>query len=289
MGIPLTTGQRMTIVEGSGSEIIWQSQRPNGEVWFTGKFDLFGFDPIKTSNVEIAGRLKQIFEAAVRLNSDFLSKWRKYHVNTYLDFDPDWGLGSSSTLISCMSEWADVDPYDLMEMTFGGSGYDIACAKAKGPIFYQITDNEICADPADFNPSFSDQLYLVYLGIKQNSRDQIAAYNAKKITSREIDEVSQITKSLCDVNDLKYFDELILDHEKLVSGVLGAPHIKQKTFGDFWGEVKSLGAWGGDFVMATSNRSAEETRSYFNQKGFDVFFRYEELVMSESQVSHSST
>ncbi|MBK8502111.1 MAG: hypothetical protein IPL46_07850 [Saprospiraceae bacterium] len=92
LGIPLNLGQRMTVMEGSGSEIVWQSHRPNGETWFTGKFDLFGFDPIKSSDPKISARLKEVFEAAVRLNSDFLSKWRKYHVNTYLDFEPDWGL-----------------------------------------------------------------------------------------------------------------------------------------------------------------------------------------------------
>ena len=168
LGIPLNLGQRMTVMEGSGSEIVWQSHRPNGETWFTGKFDLFGFDPIKSSDPKISARLKEIFEAAVRLNSDFLSKWRKYHVNTYLDFEPDWGLGSSSTLVSCIAEWADVDPFDLMENTFGGSGYDIACAKAKGPILYHTDEESINADPADFDPSFSENLIL-YLP-RQTSR-----------------------------------------------------------------------------------------------------------------------
>jgi len=288
LGIPLVLGQRMTVAEGSGSEIVWQSYQPDGQVWFSGKFDLFGFDPIKSNDAEIARRLKEIFEAAVRLNSDFLSKWRKYHVNTYLDFSPEWGLGSSSTLISCISDWADVDPYDLMELTFGGSGYDVACAKARGAIFYQVSDDEICVDPADFNPAFSEQLYLIYLGNKQNSRSQIAVYADKKIAGSRIDEVSQISKSFCEVNDLKYFDELISDHEKLVSEVIGMPPVKQTMFGDFWGQVKSLGAWGGDFIMVTSDRSAEETQSFFNQKGFDVFFRYDDLVLSESTVSHSN-
>jgi mevalonate kinase len=288
LGIPLVLGQRMMVAEGSGSEIIWQSHRPDGQVWFSGKFDLFGFDPIKSNDPEIARRLKEIFEAAVRLNSDFLSKWRKYHVNTYLDFNPEWGLGSSSTLISCISDWADVDPYDLMELTFGGSGYDVACAKARGAIFYQISDDEICVDPADFNPAFSEQLYLIYLGNKQNSRNQMAVYADKKISGSRIDEVSQISKSFCEVSDLKYFDELISDHEKLVSEVIGIPPVKQTMFGEFWGQVKSLGAWGGDFIMVTSDRSAEETQSFFNQKGFDVFFRYDDLVLSESTVSHSN-
>jgi mevalonate kinase len=289
LGIPLNIGQRMTVMEGSGSEIVWQSHRPNGETWFTGKFDLFGFDPIKSSDPKISARLKQVFEAAVRLNSDFLSKWRKYHVNTYLDFEPDWGLGSSSTLVSCIADWADVDPYDLMENTFGGSGYDIACAKAKGPILYYIDDESINADPADFDPSFSENLYFIYLGKKQNSREQIEVYSNRNVSRSQIDEISQITRSICGASTLKCFNELIEDHESLISEILGTAPIKQEAFGDFWGSVKSLGAWGGDFILATSDQSRDETKSYFNQKGFQVFFGYEELKLSESEVIHSNS
>lgn len=284
LGIPVSLGQRMIINESSGSEVVWQSFRPNGELWFTGKFDLFGFDPIKTSDAKMADRLKSIFEAAVRLNSDFLSKWYKYRVETHLDFEPEWGLGSSSTLVSCIAEWADVDPFDLMEMTFGGSGYDVACAKAKGPILYQSDEECICVDPADFDPTFSEHLYLVYLGNKVNSRDQISLYQGKKVASRTIDEISQITKDFCSVDRLKYFEDLMVDHEKLISGVLGIPRIKEQFFSEYWGEIKSLGAWGGDFILATSERSAEETKTYFNQKGFEVLFKYEQLAISASQV-----
>lgn len=288
LGLPLNLGQRMSVVEGSGSEIIWESLRPNGEAWFTGKFDLFGFDPFKTSNKEVAQTLKEIFEAAVRLNSDFLSKWRKYRVTTHLDFEPEWGLGSSSTLISCIAEWADVDPFELMEDTFGGSGYDIACAKAKGPVFYQLDDEGYNIEPAAFAPSFGDQLFLVYTGKKQNSREQLSSYQDKEISSQQVDEISQITRSLCNISDLSCFEELIHDHEKIVASILDQMPVKKRLFQDFWGEVKSLGAWGGDFVLATSDRSSEETRAYFNQKGFEVFFSYEELAITESTVSQAN-
>jgi len=288
LGIPLSLGQRMNVAESSGSQINWESYRPNGDVWFSGKFDLFGFDPIKTDDEEMAKRLKNLFEAAVRLNSDFLSKWYKYTVKTHMDFEPEWGLGSSSTLVSCIADWADVDPFDLMEATFGGSGYDVACAKANGPIFYLSDEEAICVDPADFSPSFGDQLYFVYLGQKQNSRDEVASYGSKRAKANEIEEISQITKSLCTVSDLQYFNELLVDHERIISGIIDRPRIKETKFPDFWGEIKSLGAWGGDFILATSDRGTEETQAYFNQKGLNVFFKYEELAFTESQVSQSA-
>ncbi|MBK8502112.1 MAG: hypothetical protein IPL46_07855 [Saprospiraceae bacterium] len=176
-----------------------------------------------------------------------------------------------------------------MENTFGGSGYDIACAKAKGPILYYTDEESINSDPADFDPSFSENLYFIYLGKKQNSRDQIELYSNKKVRKSQIDEISQITRSFCEASSLKCFNELIEDHESLISEILGIAPLKQETFGDYWGSIKSLGAWGGDFILATSDQSREETKSYFNQKGFEVFFGYEELKLSESEVIHSNS
>ena len=53
---------------------------------------------------------------------------------------------------------------------------------------------------------------------------------------------------------------------------------KMLYFSDFWGEVKSLGAWGGDFVLVTSDRSLETTRAYFQERGFEQFFRYQDFT-----------
>ena len=49
----------------------------------------------------------------------------------------------------------------------------------------------------------------------------------------------------------------------------------EKQFPDFQGAIKSLGAWGGDFIMATGN---EQTPYYFKNKGFDVVLNYEEII-----------
>ena len=48
----------------------------------------------------------------------------------------NWGLGSSSTLISLLSQWSGVAPEKLLSTSFGGSGYDVACATAKDAIIY---------------------------------------------------------------------------------------------------------------------------------------------------------
>jgi len=58
------------------------------------------------------------------------------------------------------------------------------------------------------------------------------------------------------------------------------PKVKELYFDDYWGSVKSLGAWGGDFVLATSNRTEEETRAYFTQKGFKTFLKFQEMILT---------
>ncbi|NND09410.1 MAG: GHMP kinase [Saprospiraceae bacterium] len=288
LGIPLSVGQRMQVSEGSGSEIVWESLRPNGEQWFTGRFDLFGFDPIKTSDEAVALRLKEIFESAVRLNSDFLSKWKKYRVRTEMDFEPEWGLGSSSTLITCIAAWADVDPYDLLETTFGGSGYDIACAMSDHPVLYQSDDLAIDVQDAAFSPRFSDNLYFVYLGQKRDTRLAAREYAEKKVSSKDINEVSTISRSICTANNLSEFDSLLKAHEELIGTVLGKKPVKQDLFDNYWGEVKSLGAWGGDFVLATSSKSATETEAYFKNKGYHTFFPYKQLALCKAGVNEQA-
>lgn len=285
LGLPLSVGQRMLITEGSGSEIVWESIRPNGETWFSGKFDLFGFDPIKTSDDAMALRLKEIFESAVRLNSDFLSKWKKYRVRTEMDFEPEWGLGSSSTLITCIAAWADVDPYDLLETTFGGSGYDIACAMTDHPVLYQVDDLSIDVQDAGFSPSFADNLYFVFLGQKRDTRLAAREYADKKISPKDIAEVSAISKAMCSVSNLSAFEDLLKAHEQLIGNILQRNPVKQDLFSDFWGEVKSLGAWGGDFVLATSTKSISDTETYFNNKGYQTFIPYKQLALCHAGVN----
>jgi hypothetical protein len=57
------------------------------------------------------------------------------------------------------------------------------------------------------------------------------------------------------------------------------PTVKLHFFPDFNGAVKSLGAWGGDFVMATHNGNPNHAVSYFRNKGFNIIFPYKELVL----------
>ena len=282
LAIPTQRGQRMEVSKGRGSEIKWKSHDPDGEVWFTAVISLFDFKCEKTSDEQIGQKLTDILTESVRLNSDFLSKWAGLKVNIHSDFPLDWGLGSSSTLVFCISQWADADPYELYRRTFGGSGYDIACATAKGPIYYQLGKEDIKIQPASLTKKITDQMYFVYTGQKQNTAESVSQYRSlnKQSSPSLIKDISQISEELAQSKSIGQVEQLIGEHEKIISGLIKQPTIQSSRYSDYWGCVKSLGAWGGDFVLVTSDRAIDETRAYFEQKGQDVFIPWDDMVQN---------
>ena len=135
-------------------------------------------------------------------------------------------------------------------------------------------------EAVEFNPSFKDQLYFVYLNQKQNSRDGIAAYKKNaKIDAEIIDKINLITEAMIGCSSLSEFESLIKAHENIISSLIKQDTIKSHLFKDFRGGVKSLGAWGGDFVLVTSE---EDPTDYFNSKGFETIIRYSEMVLEKN-------
>jgi len=281
LALPTKHGQGLVVEKRKEKGLKWESYDEYGKPWFQHNYPHFNTE----SEDAIVERLRLIMKAVQTLNPSF--KHDNTVISTHLTFPRDWGLGTSSTLISLISQWTNVDPYELLQKTFGGSGYDIACATAGTPIIYQL---EKKADkivptyqPISFDPSFKEQLYFVYLGKKQNSHTEIKRYKAKnKDRTQAIKSITEITQQIQNVNTLLKFEILLKRHERIVAKQIGLPTIHSKHFDYYWGAIKSLGAWGGDFVLATSHKSYEETKAYFNEKGFQTFLRYEEVILEES-------
>ena len=118
-----------------------------------------------------------------------------------------------------------------------------------------------------------ENLYFIYLGKKQNTEEEIIKFKnlAKKDTKEVTSKVSLITDKILACNSLEEFSHLISEHEKIMSSFLGKKTLKEKYFTDFRGEVKSLGAWGGDFALACSTDSKEKVKNYFNDKRVFLF------------------
>jgi len=163
----------MTVKRTTSSDLLWESLDMNGKKWFDSTISLFDFSAITTSNQETSDYLQKLLKNAVRLNSEFLSQWNGFKIETQLEFPLDWGLGSSSTLTFLVSEWAEVNPLLLYFKTEDGSGYDVACAFADGPVEYINSPDEVSYTEVDFNPKFTDSIYFVHLGKKQNTAQGI--------------------------------------------------------------------------------------------------------------------
>jgi len=277
IGLPVNKGQTLEVTPlGASDDIHWQSQTHTGEIWFEGTFSRADWSILHSTDEAIAGPLQKL----LRLASADLQIQTGLKMVAQLEFPRIWGFGSSSTLISLLAQWGNKDPFQLSAQSFGGSGYDIACATASQAIFYQRKRSNPLITPVEIDLP-TDQLYFIFLGQKQNSREGINRYRQMIGLEKSIlvDTITRISQQIVKASDLSTLNPLLKQHEEVVSQSLQLPRAQSLYFKDYWGVVKSLGAWGGDFVMATSDRSAEETRGYFVEKGFETVFEWRELVL----------
>ena len=285
LAVPTKFGQDLVITPLQEPQLVWGSFTHTGECWFEAVFDLPKLrlkNATFNSNVEgsaefVAETLQGILSAARKMNPDFLQTQQGYMVKTTLSFPRNWGLGSSSTLIQNIASWAGVDGYTLLWNAFSGSGYDIACAQNDTPIIYQLKEGVPLVTKVDFEPEFHEELFFVHLNKKQNSRDGIAQYKKNNQNSAsEIAAISNLSNEFRKAKSATGLATIIEEHERVISSIIQLAPVKKQLFPSYFGAVKSLGAWGGDFVLVTGN---EDTPSYFKEKGFETVLSYREMIL----------
>ena len=79
------------------------------------------------------------------------------------------------------------------------------------------------------------------------------------------------------------FRFLMNSHETIVGRELGYQPVKEKFFSDFDGSIKSLGAWGGDFILCSTERGSKYVEEYFVEKGNKVVIPYKELILKQEE------
>jgi len=285
LAVPTKFGQDLSVEKIKEPQLIWGSFTNTGDCWFEAVFELpklrlvqatFNSDSEGSADF-IAETLQDILLESRKLNPEFLKSEHGFQVKTNLTFPRDWGLGTSSTLINNIAKWAKIDAFQLLWNSFSGSGYDIANAQYNSPILYEVKNQKPVIQKVDFIPSFSDQLFFVHLNKKQDSKDGIARFKEKREkTNNEIQLVSEISRQLIKQQKLSEFEKLIHEHEKIISSIIELPTVKESIFPDYFGTLKSLGAWGGDFILATGNK---DTPQYFKTKGYTTILRYSDMVL----------
>jgi mevalonate kinase len=277
--LPTKFGQNLVIEAGDQHQIYWKSYDKDGTIWFE---DYILFSEIikpKTKEItSIKSTLVAILHQAFLVKPEFITTAMGYKVTTQLSFPKQWGLGTSSTLINNIAQWLQIDAFELLKTSFGGSGYDIACAQQNNPLLYHLENGKSIVEEVAFNPDFKNQLYFVYLNKKQNSKSAIAKYQDNKTSNLEsyIRETNSLTNTIIQSENVSEFSSAVDRHEELVSELLGTKTVKEALFCDFEGHIKSLGAWGGDFVLAVCKNNP---KMYFASKGYETVLSYNEMIL----------
>lgn len=278
LALPTKMGQNLIVEDTQTNSIHWNSYDADGSIWLeeTLSFQEIQDNIITTESVKAT--LIKILQVANTMNSNVFNNSEGFAVTTQLSFPRNWGLGTSSTLINNIAQWFQIDAFELLHQSFGGSGYDIACAQNNTPITYSIVNGDPKIEQVVFDPAFTKNLYFVYLNQKRNSKSAIAEYHSNKTSqlSSYITTINELTQGIIKANNLEIFSQLITQHETVLSEILKTETVKATLFPDFDGAVKSLGAWGGDFVLVVSK---ENPMPYFVAKGYETVIPYREMIL----------
>ena len=275
LALPTKWGQEFFVSEHSdGKSLIRWTALHQGEFWLNATIDYQNGKVVSTNIPESAAFILKVLMKVKELSAIQLNDDSSYSIKTDLQFPANFGLGSSSTLMNNLAQWADIDAFELNDTCLGGSGYDIAVAQEQSAILYQNLPERV-VQKIDFNPSFKNDLIFIHLNQKQNSREGINLYRSKEKSPQLIQEFSTLTKRVLQVQTLEEFSELMILHEKNLGEFLGIETVSEKYFENCPSFVKSLGAWGGDFVMSSKFSGYQD---YFSGKGFASIFSYEELI-----------
>lgn len=283
--LPTKFGQSLEVTKSNKPGLEWKALDNENNVWLSSFFELKEIINNKMGNESKTSessseeiQLLKILHLANSLNNKILTENTGYEVKTKLDFPKNWGLGTSSTLINNMAQWFQIDPYILLERSFGGSGFDIAAAQNNQPITYQFAINKRNVLKASFDPVFKDELFFVHLNRKQNSRDSISHYKnqPKAQLDSEITKISGLTSQIIVCESMTEFKLLLEIHETIISKLISTPKVKAELFPDFTGAIKSLGGWGGDFILATGTKLE---MNYFKEKGYNIIIPYDQMVL----------
>lgn len=268
-------GQHLSAHPYSPSDTLhWKALDVDGRPWLEADFQ---DDHLVTDRTSPEYKtLHRLLSRAKELNPDFQPLGWK--VETRLEFSRHWGLGSSSTLVALIAQWAQCDAFELFFHTLTGSGYDLAVAIQGKPLIYKLQKPSPNILPIDYQLPDPDSIRFIYLGRKQSSHAELqrVEHLDHEPDPGLLNDLDQITMTIARQQDPSDFNYLIEIHEELISRLIGRPTIKYLLFKDYHLPVKSLGAWGGDFVLARIDTTSDE--KYFLKKGFSTILTPDQII-----------
>lgn len=274
---PSVYGQSLLVKEGNEFDTLSWRTSILGDLWFTAEYSLTDFEVITTSDTFLAESFARLIRITREFNPSFLRSGAAGETN--LTFPQSWGLGSSSTITKLLADWANVNPFDIHFATSNGSGYDIASSIASKPILYSCHNEVPIYDEVELPGIVKTNCYFVYLGKKQNSQKSVKLFLQRGQKDLPVERINDINLEFLKSTTVDDVCHLMREHDEILSPILDLKRVKEVAFSSFEGEVKSLGAWGGDFVMACTEHDHDYVVDYFKRKGLDTIFTYNELLL----------
>jgi mevalonate kinase len=276
LAFPVRFGQTLKFASSNIPGIRWISLEL-GKQWFSCEIETADLRIISTTDQGTARQLTGLLKTARSLQPGFLENVSGLEISVNANYPLKWGLGSSSTLISLLTQWAGVDPFSLFRKISNGSGYDIACATRREMLLYRLHEGLPDIRSAIPGKALREHACFAYLGKKQQTAKEVSDFlSGKNYTRNDIERISELSGLICDAQDPGVLIGLIKEHEAILGGILKKKPIASQ-FQGFPGTVKSLGAWGGDFGMFVSHLSNIEIKEWLKGMGFSEVFSYEEL------------
>ena len=276
IALPTKVGQSLHVKElpSASSILTWKAYHMES-LWLDFSVDYHTWEIIHTNDLEASIFIINTLKIIQQKSQTKLQDATHYRISTHLEFPPDYGLGSSSTLMANLAKWAGIDAFKLNSFALGGSGYDIAVAISERPIIYTLEQKKPKYKEIDLLLPFKEELIFIHLGRKQNSREGIKKYQTKKKDKHLIFQINEITDKTISCRDIHTFSDLMTEHESIVSSYLKIETTKQIRFADCPVFIKSLGAWGGDFVMS---RKFNGYQDYFASKNSTTILDWKTLI-----------
>ena len=121
LAVPTKLGQEFFFEEKQDSEshIFWEAYHQN-KLWLKAIINYKSWEVLETNLPSSAEFILKTLKNVQSLSGTKFQATDSYCLKTNLQFPPDYGLGSSSTLMNNLAEWAEIDPFQLNEISLGG-------------------------------------------------------------------------------------------------------------------------------------------------------------------------
>jgi len=285
LAVPVKSGQWMDVWEfdspgNAEDRFIFNALDSHGASWFSESFDIarlkqnaasVQLSESKNPSENSEHNSESIIKSSIESNNEsHLSKllalvpasfWKpgkSYRFETRLEFDRSSGLGSSSTFVQLMSNYFKLDPFQVQDLVFGGSGYDVAIAAVQKPLIYWRNEQGVHFRQWKLNSELTKDWKVVFLGNKVNSRtstsqvsDMLEDLSNDENYRMQIQKIIEIVR---DAQELMALETGIEMYQMFLSQLLGmvTPYTYFGVKPLPRGVCKWLGAWGGDMLLVNS-------------------------------------